>query len=622
MDQRLLGYYNRELLYVREMGGEFAKEFPKIAGRLGLDGFECADPYVERLIESFAFLAARIHLKLDLEFPKFTDHLMEIVYPQYLAPIPSLAILQLTPDREEGSLVDGFEIPRDTSVRSLLGPGDQTSCEYRTSQKVTLWPIELVEASYDSRDSVSNRLPASCQNARSVLRLKLRTFGGIPFKKVGLDRLTIHLRGKDARSFKLYEQVFADAMSVLVGTPGQVPAAAAGSIDPVGFSPEEALFPDCPRTFEGYRLLTEYYAFQQRFMFFELTGLRSSIAKCESNEIEILIPFRRIDTSLENVVDVQNFGLFCTPAINLFPMRADRIHVDDGETEYHVVPDRTRPLDFEVHSVTSVLGYDKSLDSVSPFAAFYDLTDEEIHEAELNQKYFTLRRTYRKLSHRQKRRGPRTSYVGSEVFITIVDGRNAPYSKDLGQLDLRLLCTNRDLPLMMPIGKKESDFNLDTGAPVKTIRCIAGPTEPMPSLASISGERSWRLINHLSLNYLSLVDSEGRGAAALRELLGLYQFDHADERQQQDGLVSVNTKEIYRRLTRSGPITYGRGLQIDLTFDENLMEGSSAFLLGSVLSRFFSKYVTINSFTQTVLKTLERGEVMKWPATIGKRQTL
>src|SRR5713101_556004 len=148
MDPRLLKYYNRELQFMREMGGEFAKEFPKIAGRLGLDGFECADPYVERLLEGFAFLAARVQLKIDAEFPRFTQHLLETIYPGYLAPVPSMAMVQFQPDPSEGSLAAGVPVPRGSALRSMLGKGEITACEYRTAHEVTLWPVEIQEVEH------------------------------------------------------------------------------------------------------------------------------------------------------------------------------------------------------------------------------------------------------------------------------------------------------------------------------------------------------------------------------------------------------------------------------------------------------------------------------------------
>jgi type VI secretion system protein ImpG len=174
----------------------------------------------------------------------------------------------------------------------------------------------------------------------------------------------------------------------------------------------------------------------------------------------------------------------------------------------------------------------------------------------------------------------------------------------------------------MPVGKGRTDFTLESGAPVESVRCMAGPTSPRPSW--VEGDTTWRLISQLSLNYLSLVDGQEDGnAAALRELLLLY-ADESDRamHKQIEGVRSVSSKPVMRRLPIEGPMAFGRGLELAVTFDEAAFEGTGAFLLGSVLDRFFAKYVALNSFTETVVRSVNRGEVIRWPVRIGRRPTL
>ncbi len=625
MDSRLLEYYNQELLYIREMGSEFARDFPKIAGRIGLDGFECADPYVERLLEGFAFMAARVHLKLDAEFPRLTDYLLDMVYPHYLGPTPSMAIARFEPDMGQGNLDKGYVVPRNSSLTSLLAPGEQTACQYMTCHDVVLYPLKISQAAYSSRDTVAARLPARFQSAKALLRIGLHSLTG-PFKKLQLDRLPLFLCRNDARAFALYEQLIADADGMVVtwdAPEGPRSLTLDAKIKPLGFDDEQAVLPVGPQSFKGYRLLMEYFAFQQRFLFVELQGLSKALANCNSNRVEIQIPLKRVNSRLENVVDADNFALFCTPVVNLFPHHADRVHIDKRQPEFHIVPDRTRPMDYEVHSIVNVTGYAADGAATQSFFPFYAVKDADYSGGDLNSAYYIIRREQRKLSARQRRRGPRASYIGSEAFLSIVDANHAPFSPDISQLNVQVLCSNRDLPLAMSLGKLHTDFNLDTGAPVTSVRCIAGPTEPQPSFASLLGNRSWRLISHLGLNYLSIVDSDGNGAAPLRELLSLYETVAMESGLSQcDAISSVASKPIVRRLSERGPLTFGRGLEITLTCDESRLQGSSAFLLSAVLSEFFAKHVSINSFTQTVLRTLERGEVMRWPIQIGRRQIL
>ena len=284
------------------------------------------------------------------------------------------------------------------------------------------------------------------------------------------------------------------------------------------------------------------------------------------------------------------------------------------------MPDRTRPMDFEIYQVTGVVGYGASSDQRQPFLPFYSLRDKTAGLDD--QAYFTVYRKPRLMSARQHDQGARSSYLGSEAFVCLVDAKEAPFSSDLKQLAVETLCTNRDLPLHMPIGRGATDFTMDSGAPVLSVRCLTTPTRPRPSLAD--GDVSWHLISHLSLNYLSLVEANGDDTSpALRDLLRLYGASgEASMRRQIDGITAVASRPINRRLPSPGPITFGRGLELNLTCDETAFEGTGIFLLGSVLERFFSRYVSINSFVETVLSSVNRGEVMRWPVRMGSRHIM
>lgn len=624
MDPRLLRYYNQELQHLREMGAEFAQQFPKIAARLGMEGIDVADPYVERLLEGFAFLAGRVQLKLDAEFPRFSQRLLEIVYPNYLAPTPAMLIAQFQPQLTETNLAKGFTVPRGSAMRSQLGKGDLTACDFRIARDVTLWPIELVAAEYFSfaPDLPLATLPVE-KPIKGGVRLRLRSTAGLTFNQLDLDRLTLFLSGSEEVAYKLHELCCGAPLGVYVSPPVRpapwhefLPAAA---VRPAGFGDSEALLPVGGRSFQGYRLLEEYFAFPQRFLFVEVEGLGRALKRHSGSEIEIVLLFSRGETKLESVTDANNFSLFCTPAINLFPKRADRVHLTDGAYEYHAVVDRTRPMDFEIYEITSVSGYGAGSGSEQAFLPFYAAYHTENPE---HRAYFTVQREPRLLSDAQKRNGPRSSYVGSEVFVSLVDPEEAPFSSDLRQLSITALCTNRDLPLQMPVGTGKTDFILDSAAPVDAIRCAKGPSKPYSPLSE--GAIAWRFISHLSLNYLSLLNTnEQQGAAALREMLELYAAS-ADKgfKRQIEGVHSVRAKPLVRRLPVPGPISFGRGLEIELEVDELAFQGASAFLFGAVMEQFFARYVSINSFTETVLRSTARGEIMRWAPHCGRRPIL
>ncbi len=627
MDPRLLRYYNSELHHLREMGGEFASEFPKIAARLGMDGFECADPYVERLLEGFAFLAARVQLKVDAEFPRFTQHMLEMVYPNYLEPTPSMTVVQFQPDLTEGALDEGFLIARNTELRSQISKGEQTACEYRTAHDVTLWPLEITEAEYLSgAGAVANLDVPSLPGLKAGIRIRMRTTAGLKFNEIALDSLPVFLRGTGDIPMQIYEQLIGNSFAICVQEtvkPRKWRHIIKDSpIKRLGFEDHQALLKYSPRSFNGYRLLQEYFAFPERFMFAEFTGLADAIKHCDGSELDFIVMLDHSQSSLINTVEKSQFALFCSPAINLFPKRVDRIHVTQQHSEFHIVPDRSRPMDFEVVQVNGVLGigHDGNADETQDFLPFYQYSDEPRTAGQ--QAYYALHRQQRLYSAKQRRLGPRSSYIGSEIFISLVDAKEAPYGKELRQLSLQTLCSNRDLPLQMPVGIGKTDFTMPKGAPVESVKCLAGPTKPRGSHAH--GDTTWHLISHLSLNYLSLIDNNQKeGAAALRSLLKLY-ADYADAsiQKQVDGLLSASSSQIVRRINTKGPIVFGRGLEIELLFDESAFEGSGVFLLGAVMEHFLARYVSINSFTETVIKTSDRGEVIRWPTRTGQRSTI
>ncbi|HEY2433456.1 MAG TPA: type VI secretion system baseplate subunit TssF [Vicinamibacterales bacterium] len=626
MNPRLLQLYEFELQHLREMGAEFAAQSPKIAARLGIRGVDIVDdPYVERLLEGAAFLAARVQLKLDAEFPRFTQALLEIIYPHYLAPTPSMLVAQLQPDKNEPTLADGNRVvPRGTTLFSIQGPDDATACEFRTAHDVPLLPVEVASATYFSYapDLPLNALSLS-QPIRGGVRIRLKTTAGLKFEQTSIQRLGFYLGGRDDVAYKLLELLLSSGLGVLVrpvgGRPQDFTLLPPSTIRPVGFADDEALLPLGLRSFQGYRLLQEYFALPQRFRFVELTGLDASLRRAGGGEVEIVVLLGRGDPTLESVMDASNLRLFCTPAVNLFEKsRIDRVHVSDSTYEFHVVADRTRPLDFEIYQITEVIGHGTGDDSEQQFLPFYESSSRDVRD---ESAYFTTRRQLRVIPPDQRRR-TRSGYVGSEVFLSLVDSKQAPFSADLRQLSIRALCTNRDLALQMPLGLGQTDFSLNIAAPVTSVRVISGPSRPFSPVAD--GAIAWRAISHLSLNYLSLVGATGQqGAKALRDLLELYATTtDVSARRQIEGILSVNANRVVRRLPGRGPIAFGRGVQVSVEVDEMAFEGSSAFLLGAVLDRYFARYVSINAVTETVLRSQSRGEINRWMPNWGTRPTL
>lgn len=621
MDPSLLRLYNDELTHLREVGAEFAREFPKIAARLSMDGVEVTDPYVERLLEGFAFLTARVQLKIDAEHPRLVQHLLETVYPGFLSPVPSMMMARLRPDVLDPNLARGFTIKRDSTLTSEMVRGQNTRCEFRTGHDVTLWPVDIEAVQYFTHapDLPLTRLPGARQ-IRGGLRIRLKAHGGIKFNQLGMDTLPIYIAAPDDVAFRLHELALGNALGTWVGGAARTSMqgyADASSIEPMGYDDDQALLPETLRGFSGHRLLQEYAAMPQRFLFFRVTDLARRLATVDASEVEIVVLFGKPDVALESLVDANSLALYCTPAVNLFSKRLDRIQLTSGAWEHHVVPDRTRPMDFEVHTIQSVTGFGTAQAAEQRFLPLYTAFHDESrsHEA-----YYTVRRDPRILSSRQRLEGPRSAYIGQEMFLSLVDPQNAPFRDDIRQLSLTALVTNRDLPTLLP--GAASVWVLDAAGPASRIETLRGPTRPVQRIAR--GDVGWAMVSLLTLNYLSIAGEDpARAAAALRSLLSL----HGPEQdvswsKQIDGVQSLHAQSVVRRLPFPGPLTFGCGVEITTSVDELGFQGSSAFLLGSVLDRFFARHASANSFVETVMKSASRGEILRTVPRIGTKAVL
>lgn len=473
MDTRLLRHYENELLYMRDMGAEFADAFPKIASRLGMEGLEVLDPYVERLLQGVAFLSARVQLELELQYPNLTSHLLEIVYPHYLAPTPSMMIASFGADVTNTALKDGYRLARQTPLRSRPLDGETTPCEFRTAADVTLWPIEITQAEYiDGRGELVAAGVTAGREARAALRLRLNRVDGEPMADLAMDKLVLHLNAGAGNAWALLE-LLCTQVSGLAGRSTDRRAdwtlpLANGGVVQRGFDRDEALLP-CPRqTFDGYRLLQEYFAMPERFLFVELQGLRPALQKAQGSEVDIYILFREGRRELAPMIAPNAFVLNAVPAVNLFPKRCDRVHLSPRDTEHHVVPSRTGALDYEVHTLTSVTGISTGNTDDVQFRPFYS-ADDFTAAGDTHPAYYTISRKMRQRSEKERLRGVRTNYLGSEVYLTLIDRSQAPYGANLDQIAVEALCSNRDLPLLLATGGDDV-FHLPEGGPVTSVR--------------------------------------------------------------------------------------------------------------------------------------------------------
>lgn len=595
----LLRLYEEELTHLRSMGVEFARKYPKVAERLELGADRCADPYVERLIESFAYLTARLRYNIDRQFAEIPTALLNVLYPHYLNPIPSMAIARFEIDPTQGKLTSGFTIPRHTPLFAQSHQGGVY--RFRTSYPVTLWPLEVAEVGIVSADQLD--LIDIPRNAVGALRIKLRAVG-VSLQEIDLRRLRFHLNGELLLVHTLYELLFKDVVRIAL-----VPQGSArpvwlddDAIQPVGFGVDEDVLPYARHAHPQYRILQEYFTFPEKFLFFDIKGLE----RHGSTETFEILFFLKSTPKTRLAIRTETFELGCVPIINLFRKTTEPIRLTHLQSEYPLIPDGRREGTTEIHSILSVSSSSNIEEDSQQLKPFYSFN----HQSEQRDGgvYWYARRSM----------SERKGMAGTTMALTLVDLHFTPTLPATKTIFAHTLCTNRHSASQLPAG---TQLQMDEAAPVARIYCATKPTRQIDP--PLSGETYWRLISHLSLNYLSLTEGTS-SLRALREILELYNYINDSSSQQQImGLVGVDTRMVTRRLGREAWRGFCQGTEVTLTFDDTKYVGGSAFLLASVLNRFLPLYASINSFTQLSARSVQRDTIWKsWPPMVGEQTIL
>ena len=675
MDRDFLDYYNRELVFLRDMGRQFADANPGVAGLLELTADGSEDPHVERLIQAFAFLAARIRKKLDDEYPEITNALLSVIFPHYLRPVPSMTILQFQGSSDPTKAVAGQTIPRGTKLKSLVAI-DGVRCQFQTSYPVTLWPITIESASLIADRVVQAGKPSA---AVSLLKIVLSCSAPGGWQDLqGLKSLRFFLGGNEPIPSVLYECLFSRVSEVWIqgkstssGAYRKVlprravtrvgfeagdqlyPSSADGELESaelgrVGFEQDEQLYPYPERSFPGYRLLQDFFSFPAKYLFFDLQladsgQSQNSVLRSAGRDgpIELLFWLDQAPRQ-EIVVRTENFRLGCTPAVNLFRWAPEPIAWNQLQTEYQIVPSTDHPKAYEVYSVDRVLSSGSYLDQGAMFEPFYALR----HVA--NQPDKPARSSAR--TRKDVGAEERTAYwfatrqpsmrdeEGTEIVLSFTDSKFNPHSPAVEKITAFLTCSNRDLPPKLPFGGDQGYLEPEAEMAVGLARMLIKPSLPLRPPLGRSAQ--WRLISQLGLNHLSLVGAP-KGTEALRELLTLHDFARtATTRKMIEGILEVSHARIAGRVTFPEPTDEGEssderarkqklkgkppslGVEIRLRFDEDAYSGGMAYLLATVLDRFLGAYVSINSFTQLVATSKQREVNWKWPARSGDRTLL
>jgi type VI secretion system protein ImpG len=584
-DDLLEGYYQRELAFLRKLGGEFAEAHPKIAGRLKLGNDVANDPHVERMIEAVAFLNARVRMKIEDDLPELTDALLGALAPHALAPTPSMAIVQMECDP---TLSTGYTVAAGTTIETDPIEGDPV--RFRTAYPATSWPIRVESAALLGPTAPAPRTPR-VREAKSVLRLVLQSRGETPLAQIlaprpdptgrpgPTPRLRFFLKGAAQETGSLYELLFNQRLEAALATgpadaePALLPEPA---LTPVGFSAEEGMVPYSPRVFPGHRLLNELFTFPAKFLFFDLAELPAAkLAKC-GRSAELFLYLSRSVPALEQAVRAETFVLGCAPVVNLFPRRAEPTRITGADAELRVVPDARRPRAVEVWSIDRVVATSTASER-REYLPLHGITHDP--GAAERGAFFTA-------SRRPAGDSRRKTDQGTEVWLSLVDVAGNPSAPDQWVLDVETTCLSRDLPNQLPFGGGQPRLRFaEGGGPIKRIECLTAPT---PTRRPPLRERSaWRLLSGLTLNHLSL-----------------------------------SAKSSVMRVSSGGEPGFCKGTDVTLQLAEAGFAGT-LYLFATVIERFLGLYAALNSYVRLTVTTDRReGALRRWPPRAGDQPIL
>lgn len=616
-DPRLLRHYNDELLYLRRRAVEFSEEHRQVAGRLGIDAPTDPDPHVERLLEGVAYLNARVQLRLDDQFPAFTQYLLDALYPHYLAPTPAMGILEYVPIEGDESLAKGVVHPRGSAVQAWLDGDTHARVQFRTGQEVTLWPIKVAAVEYLPTRAAVASATDTAQGAAG-LRIRLAATGPAPLSALAIDTLPMFIDGGQDMPNLLFQQLLADCVGVRVCSPERGRRDAwsvrAGGVEAMGFGADEALLPGEARSFRGYRLLCEYFAMPEKFRFVRATGLAQGFAKAD-REVDIVIVFDRPVEALVGSMSVDTIKLFATPAVNLFERRFDRVIVDRRREEHLVLPDRVGPLDYEVYRLGTVTGYARGDAHGAPALPLYARRAQR----GVRPLYYSLKRRLRRLSELESRQRRESDYIGTETWISLSSPDDPMLARNIAELGITGLVTNRALATRLRPGQANLRITVDEARGVSGVRILRGPTRPQPPLGI--SDAAWRIVSHLAPGHQGFVRDDG-APDLLADHLSLYLRDEAPAlRREIQGITGLTAQTVTRRAGGQGRLAFQRGQKLVMTLASASYDAGSAYLFTSVIAQFLTEFATINSFTEVEVRT-DNGMTWGWEPCSGHRPTI
>lgn len=597
LDAALLDRYREELAFFRRMGGRFAKKHPRVAKRLELTTSESPDPHVERLIESVAFLTARLQLNLEAELPEITRGILGQLYPHFTQPVPSMAIARIAPD-DGGTLTEAELIPRHTKL-FIETSYQKRTCRFRTCFETMMWPLRIDAARFESPNAFQFLNISRFAHIRSVLRLDIVvSHDKVSVEQLDPETLRVYLSGEDALVGGLYELLTGNLQGV-VSMPADKPPVRGtipkmGTVRPVGF--DEEVLPTAPHGLKGFSLLQEYFALPEKFLFFDIKGIDATGVR-DDKTLSLLFLFDEAPRKRLSVRP-ETFQLGCTPVVNLFDTVSEPVNVTGHASEYLVVPDARWERTTEIHSIRGV----------TPSLTWEE--DIPVYEPVFGNRHPLVKNVVYWQATRRPCRNLETP--GADIWMAFVDKRLKYKVPEHEILRVHCVCTNRDLPTFVDQGER---LHVEDG-PHAEVRLLTRPTQPMTP--PMQGEALWRLISHVSLSHAGLPDNPDALADAVREQLRVYTFTTNESLEGQlQAITSVSKETVALRADDNAWRGFLRVQRITLTINEAAFSGISPVVFGSVLHHYFGLHASINVFTQLVLKSTQREGIWhKWRPTI------
>jgi len=610
MSDKLFELYEKELAFINQTAAEFADKHPNAAGRLQLSGEMVDDPLVARLLSGFAYQNARIQQKLNDDFPELTDAMLETLYPHYLRPLPSFNIVQFEAEEDLDQIT---HVEKGTELQTEIH--QDVACRFTTCYPVDICPFKVDSASLKPRPFSA---PGSNDNkwAGAVLKLTLKTLSpDISFHELDINKLRFYLKGQSQHVNALYDLILTKCKKVVIANGETDPKPVfldSDMIQQVGLEDQENLLPYPDTAMIGYRLLTEYFAFPEKFMFLDFCQLENAISEEYTDTLMLNFYLSEMEQGLEHQLSAAMFALGCAPAVNLFQQPAEVIRLTHTEYQYHIVPDARLTTGLEVYSVDKVSASD-SAGKNTVYRPFYSVQHGQ--QQGKNSAFWLCKR-------RNIIEGEHNNEQATEVDISLVDLDFSPFRVSDQTLNLELTCSNRNVPKKLQTGSGKPLFSIvDGSAPVTRISCVVPPTA---SIRPPLRERGyWRLIAHLNLNHLSLTHNPS-ACETFREILRLYDFKNSPSTKALiQGVLKINTKSIMAPIPVGETVSLCRGTEVNMELDPMLLTGTSPLLFASVLERFLGLYCSINSFTRLIV-TLngQDGEFKRWPPRAGAKALL